>query len=247
MRTAILFDLDDTLLDDRGAQDIYLASLYANHRDLLERSEADFRRSWRLAIDQHFQRYVRGEITLAEQRRARVRDAFGRPDLSDRKSDEIVAEFLGGYEAAWRLHPEAVEGLDRLRGTALGVVTNGNGEQQRKKLERTGILDRFETIVVSEEFGSAKPAAAIFHHACSRLSIDPAGCTFVGDDWKLDVEGARGAGLRPIWIDRSGGEVRRADANVPRIESLSELMEILARIDRPTPDAAAGPDRPPRS
>ena len=226
---AILFDLDDTLLDDRGAQDVYLGRLYANHRSEMNRSEPEFRQAWRAAIDRHFQRYVRGEISLVDQRRARVRDAFDRPELGDLDADRIVDEFVAGYEAAWRLFPEVLCVLDALRGIPLGVITNGNGEQQRKKLEQTGILDRFSTVVVSEEIGVAKPSPRIFHHACAALQLAPASCSFVGDDWERDIEGALGAGLGAIWLDRDGTGRRRERirGEVPRVRSLTEVVAMV--------------------
>lgn len=234
---AILFDLDDTLLDDRGAQEAYLGDLYSNHRSEIQRSEADFRLEWRRAIDRHFPRYVKGEITLSEQRRARVRDAFDRPGLTDASADRIVSEFIAGYEGSWRLFPDVLMALDHLKSIPLGVVTNGNADQQRAKLRRTEILDRFLIVVVSEEVGHAKPAAQIFQHACTGLGVDPRNCVFVGDDWGKDVEGARGAGLRPIWMSRFGGEIDRVTTPIPTIGS---LLEIIARDDLRT---LAGIDR----
>ena len=234
---AILFDLDDTLLDDRGAQEAYLGDLYSNHRSEIQRSEADFRLEWRRAIDRHFQRYVKGEISLAEQRRARVRDAFDGPAMTDVAADRIVSEFIAGYEASWRLFPDVLSALDHLKSIPLGIITNGNPDQQRAKLRRTGILDRFAIVVVSEEVGHAKPSARIFHHACNQLGREPMDCVFVGDDWEKDVEGARGAGLRPIWMSRFGGHIDRGNAPIPTIGS---LLEIIARDDLRT---FAGIDR----
>lgn len=234
---AILFDLDDTLLDDRGAQETYLGELYSNHPLEIQRTEADFRLEWRRAIDRHFQRYVKGEISLAEQRRARVRDAFDRPGMTDAAANRIVSEFIAGYEASWRLLPDVLSALDQLKSIPLGIVTNGNADQQRAKLRRTGILDRFAIVVISEEFGHAKPSPRIFHHACTRLDVYPGNCVFVGDDWERDVEGSRGAGLRPIWLNRFCGQIDRVASPIPTIGS---LLEIIARTDLRT---LAGMDR----
>lgn len=235
---AILFDLDDTLLDDRGAQDAYLGDLYASHRSELPGTAVEFRLAWRRAIDRHFPRYVKGEITLAEQRRVRVRDAFGRPDMTDTAADRIVTEFVARYEASWRLFPDVLDVLDQLQGIPVGVVTNGSSDQQMAKLSRTRILDRFAIVVVSEDFGHAKPAPQIFQHACDGLGVSPTDCTFVGDNWALDVEGARGAGLRPIWVNRFDEPIDQLRAQAPRIATLSEIVEradlrVLAGLDRP--------------
>ena len=73
----ILFDLDDTLLDDRGAQEIYLAQLFEMYRGALPyASTTAFHAPWRSAIGRHFARYLKGEVTMEQQRRDRVRDVF---------------------------------------------------------------------------------------------------------------------------------------------------------------------------
>jgi putative hydrolase of the HAD superfamily len=221
----VLFDLDDTLLDDRGAQAMYLARLYSRHKHRLAVDEVGFCLAWRRAIDRHFPRYLSGEISLAEQRRARMRDVFKRPTMSDLETDCIIEEFLVEYEASWQLFPEVLHVLDALRGITLGVVTNGNAEQQMRKLERTGIIDRFRVVVVSERVGHAKPAPEIFQEACSQLGCSAADCVFVGDDWHRDVEGARRSGMVPVWLRRDGISAGFEDDGIPIIGNLVELIE----------------------
>ena len=63
--------------------------------------------------------------------------------------------------------------------------------------------------MVSEAVGVSKPDPAIFEHALRALGCDAADAVMVGDSWAADVEGARGAGIRPIWFNRAG---RRAPA-----------------------------------
>lgn len=220
----ILFDLDDTLLDDRGAQEVYLSrllELYAG--ELVYDSKTAFHMAWRAAIERHFARYLSGDITLAEQRRARIRDVFCQPTMIDARADEIVAEFLLAYEAAWRLFPDVVQCLDALQEATLGVITNGNEDQQIGKLRATGILDRFSIVVVSESVGHAKPQREIFEHACSRLGCTAHECVFVGDDWARDVEGAAAVGMTPIWLDRLGAGAPRDGVLV--INSLGQLTQ----------------------
>lgn len=218
---AILFDLDDTLLDDAGAQDVYLPALHAAWRDRLPHDEPAFRRVWAEALDRHFPRYLSGELTFIGQRRARMRDVFVTPDLSDDDADAAVAEFLATFERSWRLFPDVVPTLDALRGTPLAIVTNGHEAQQVRKLERMGIRDRFAVVVASDTAGAAKPERRMFEVACAALGVPPSACAFVGNDFACDVVGPRAAGLTPIWLRRDGGRV----ADVHCIASLAELID----------------------
>jgi FMN phosphatase YigB (HAD superfamily) len=73
----IFFDLDDTLLDDTGAQNGYLAELFVAWRGALPHDEAAaFGHAWRTALARHWERHLRGDLTNLEQRRERIRDVF---------------------------------------------------------------------------------------------------------------------------------------------------------------------------
>jgi putative hydrolase of the HAD superfamily len=225
----IFFDLDDTLLDDRGAQTAYLPQVYAAWRDRLPHSGQEFPVVWRTALQHHFDRHIRGEITHDEQRRARIRDVFQAPSLTDADADRLMREFLDIYESSWRLFDDVLPALDALGDRPLGVITNGTDRQQRGKLERMGIAHRFAVVLTSETAGLGKPDPRIFVQAATSLNAAPERCVHVGDDWMRDVEGARRAGFAAVWLGRR----RERDHAVPRdpvvrcIGSLTELLQLL--------------------
>src|SRR5688572_32811454 len=113
--TPVFFDLDDTLLDDIGAQAVYLAQLHAAWRAHLPHPDAAaFCTAWRAALDHHFERHLRGELSFVEQRRQRIRDVFQAP-LSDDDCDARTREFLAAYEANWRLFDDVIPRSTRWR------------------------------------------------------------------------------------------------------------------------------------
>ena len=57
---------------------------------------------------------------------------------------------------------------------------------------------------IEPELGTVKPDPAIFLAACEALGVPPEEVAYVGDDLRLDVEGAQRAGLTGIWMNRSG-------------------------------------------
>ncbi len=127
-----------------------------------------------------------------------------------------------------------VDALPALRRLAARVplvsVTNGNAD-----LERIGLRHYFATCVSAREHGMAKPAPAIFHAACARLGIAPEYVLHVGDDPLLDVHGARTAGLRAAWLNRTGAAapsgLLAADFTVTDLLDLAERVEAL--LDAP--------------
>ncbi len=81
----------------------------------------------------------------------------------------------------------------------LGVITNGNAD-----LEVIGMDHHFEYALSSSQFGRAKPDPGIFHAACAAMGVAPQDAVYVGDDLRLDVQGAQAAGLRAVWMNRHG-------------------------------------------
>src|SRR5262245_17436755 len=85
----------------------------------------------------------------------------------------------------------------RLRlGYKLSVLSNAD-LSLRGRLQRDGLHDLFDDLVISAEVGMAKPEPAVFHLAVERLGLEPGDCVFV-DDWDENVEAARAVGLRAV-------------------------------------------------
>ena len=55
----------------------------------------------------------------------------------------------------------------------MALVTNGAACLQREKLTASGLSGYFDVVVVSSEFGVAKPDAAIFGHALAQMDSTP--------------------------------------------------------------------------
>lgn len=116
------------------------------------------------------------------------------------------------YEIQWRtkqcenmeLFPWSIDVLTYLKqkGFRMALVTNGWTRFQRMKLEKINISDFFEEILISQEVGIDKPNPAIFRMAADRLGLSVSDCLFVGDDPKIDISGARAAGMDCLWITK---------------------------------------------
>jgi putative hydrolase of the HAD superfamily len=223
----VLFDIDGTLLNDAAATRAGAAALHASVGADHELEE--FLATWTAALDHHFDRYLRGEIAFVEQRRARIRDALARP-LDDPTADAVFDIYARAYEQSWSLYADVAPCLEALAAHRLGVVSNGPAAQQRSKLERTGIADRFEHVIVSEEASASKPDAAIFLLACEAFGTAPSDVVYVGDRYDTDALGARGAGLAGVWLDRAGELApEHAPPTIATLGALPDLVGALAR------------------
>lgn len=218
----ILFDIDDTLLDHEATERSAATLLYK--RISTPAPIEEFLVRWSAALERHFARYIAGEVSYQGQRRDRLREVVG-ASLSDEGADRLFAGYLSSYEASWSLFSDVLPCLDGLSQHCLGVISSGQGDQQRRKLAQTGIGDRFECILISEECGCAKPDATIFLRACALLGERPGNSVYVGDRYERDAQAARTAGLQGVWLDRKGRAM--AGHAPPIIRTLDGLRALL--------------------
>jgi HAD superfamily hydrolase (TIGR01509 family) len=93
--------------------------------------------------------------------------------------------------------------LERLRPRyRLGLVSNFDHVRTvEATLRDCGILDAFETVVVSAAIGWRKPRPEIFREALRRLGLGLAEAVFIGETPEADVAGAQAVGMDAIWLD----------------------------------------------
>jgi FMN phosphatase YigB (HAD superfamily) len=68
-------------------------------------------------------------------------------------------------------------------------------------LQEAGIVELFETVVVSDAVGWRKPAPVIFHEALDRMRLGVGDALFVGDRADIDVAGAVALGMDVAWLN----------------------------------------------
>ena len=238
----ILFDIDDTLVDTRGAFGSALAAIARQYLpDVPADRDVEILTFWRADANDHFGRYTRGEVSVRDQRKARaneLHDEFGGPVLDDDGFAAWDAVFDSTFRAAWSAHEDVSAVLARIldAGLHVGALTNAAFAYQADKLERTGLSGRVPLLVTVDTLGFGKPDPRVFVEACRRLGTDPARTAYVGDELDVDARAAVAAGLVGIWLDRPGARrlvvpeedlaaARRAGVRV--IASLDELPESL--------------------
>ncbi len=225
---ALLLDLDDTLVDHRGAADRGLRTWLAGLGLADDPAELEGHvERWFVLEARHYERAQRRELTYAEQRRVRIRAFLPGWDLADDAlADDVFAGFLGCYQAAWRAFDDAAATLARAvdAGLPVGILTNGDHDIQTEKLRRTGLLRADVPVLASSRLPAAKPDPRSYLTACARLGADPARTLMVGDSLRHDVVGARQAGLQARLLDRHGRyDARRTPEGVVRVRGLAEL------------------------
>ena len=124
---------------------------------------------------------------------------------------------------SWRLYPGVPEVLRELkkRGKRVGIVSNWDS-RLFKLCEGLGLEKYVDFVLASAVFGASKPSPRIFEEALRQSRVLPEEAIHVGDSIEDDVNGALGAGLKAILIDRTHGG--RSTPSVPTIRDLKELI-----------------------
>ncbi len=228
---AILFDIDQTLVDVNSAIADALRELFNAYGSELGSDVADLEARWRHLFEVHYTRFLEGEITFQCQKRYRMQDLFrrSRPLLDAAQADEICEVFEKSCRSRWRSFPEVTDVLQQLPQFRLAVLSNGDPVEQKMKLTLCDLIHFFPQVFTPPELGICKPHAAAFVRACELLGCDTRSCVYVGDRLDVDAIASTRAGLSGVWLDRSALETKDAKG-VHVIHHLGQLPPLLRRI-----------------
>jgi FMN hydrolase / 5-amino-6-(5-phospho-D-ribitylamino)uracil phosphatase len=223
--TTLSFDIDGTLLDFDAAR-----------RGAMRASLEELRRLWpstpeTLTIEAMIELREQAEADLAPQsldpetlRQAsfgRILEHVGRPD--EALAAHLSALYIEQRFALIRPYPDVSLALPALRARyKVGLLSNGNSYP-----ERSGLGSDYAFVVLAQAHSVEKPDPRIF-----QIAMRQAGCAqhemlHVGDSLESDVAGAQRAGVRAVWLNRSGEQNDTGIRPDYACGSLTELLEML--------------------
>ncbi|MFX0087394.1 MAG: HAD family hydrolase [Candidatus Hodarchaeota archaeon] len=229
----IVFDIDGTLLNHQLAQEIAIEDLYSkNRRKIPNSSLEEFKAMWKNKSEQYMSEYLKGRISFKLQRILRVQAVFSTWEcqLSSKAAWSIFNQYLRKYEQNWTLYEDVLPCLNTLKHYQLGIISNGDSIQQRKKLAITGIDFFFKSIIISNDIKISKPSSKIFKRSAEELKLSLCNIIYVGDNLETDVRGALNAGIYGVWINRTNQNY--CDSEISMISTLKMLPEIINKIEK---------------
>jgi HAD superfamily hydrolase (TIGR01549 family) len=230
---AVLFDLDDTLFDHSGAARSALQVVHAGHAcfttwpfDDLERGHAQFLEEAHLDV-------LAGTKSVDEARLVRFRRLFAAAGV-DVDPDTLDATAMS-YRRAYLESRGPIAGAAALLAAltehvSIGIVSNNVRDEQEAKLRLCGFEPYVDALVVSGETGIAKPDPAIFNIALDRLGVSATDAVMVGDSWAADIVGARAAGIRAIWFNRTRLSCPDPSYDIEELHALQPVDSALTMI-----------------
>ncbi|WP_165808119.1 HAD family hydrolase [Microbacterium sp. TPD7012] len=190
-----LFDLDGTLVDQESAAKRWV-------KDLVRASSLPDALVTPIATALS-QRRPKGEVF------ADIVEEFSLPWDPEALWEQYRVQTPGLVQCA----AADLDALRRLRdaGWTLGIITNGETDNQEGKIRSTGLSDLVDGWAISAEAGYRKPDPALFRLIADRLG-KPLDGWMVGDGLDADIVGGAAVGLQTILIAKDSSESRDAMA-----------------------------------
>lgn len=226
----IFFDLDHTLWDFEANSRVTLEYIF--HQFDLSKigiSEFnDFHTTYKAHNERLWDRYRKGFIKREELKWKRMWLTLLDFKIANEKlSKEMAAVFIELLPQQKQLFPNTLEMLDYCiaNGYQLNLITNGFEDTQWKKIDACALRHYFTHVVTSESSNSVKPQAAIFHYALDLCNASIAQSLMVGDNYEVDIIGAKNVGMDQVLFDPEG--VAQDQAATYVISNLGALKDIL--------------------
>ncbi|MCW3996632.1 MAG: HAD family hydrolase [Candidatus Bathyarchaeota archaeon] len=234
---AVLFDMFDTLMLIERNHEFYSPSLMRMYRYLNSKGiDVTFEQFNSAYIEARDRLYAKANQNWEEPHfNVRVAETLKKLGYNYDTADPLVVtaslEFCEEFTKYVRIDEDALGVLEALHTKfKLGIISNFAIPECVHKLLRDSGIDRFfEVVVVSATVNKRKPANEIFENTLKMLNVTASETVFVGDTIDADIEGAKAAGMKAIYIERRKQTPSEKACPDQTIKRLSELPLTLAR------------------
>lgn len=213
---AIMFDLDDTLLDRDKAVDVMFS-----------------------VIIEKCYSYIPSDKMLADFKKYDNKGYSDKIDVLSNLFDEYpptyrilpseIRDFWDmNFPECFSMDSERLSILEIInKNTKTAIISNGGTYSQRAKIKKTGLDRIFDVIIISDEVGVEKPSSQIFTLALQAVNVEPMKALFVGDNLKNDIGGCQNAGIKGIWFNPDN---LKNDTDIIPFKEISHFNQILSFI-----------------
>ncbi|XP_007952377.1 N-acylneuraminate-9-phosphatase [Orycteropus afer afer] len=205
---AVFFDLDNTLIDTAGASRIGMLEVIKLLQTKYHCKEEAEIICDKVQVKLSKECFCTSNICITDLRISYWEEAI-QETKGGARNRKLAEECYFLWKSTRLQHmtlPEDVKTmLTELRKEVhLLLLTNGDKQTQREKIEACACQTYFDAVVVGGEQKEEKPSASIFFYCCNLLGVQPGDCVMVGDTLETDIQGGLNAGLKAtIWINKN--------------------------------------------
>ena len=219
---AIMFDLDDTLLDRDKAVEVMFSVIVEKCYKNIDMTKIQYN-------DMLFE-FKKYDNKGYEHKNIVLTSLFDNFPPTFRIPDvEIINFWNGNFPKCSSIDIERINIIKKLKEhVKTAIITNGSVKSQRGKIEYTKLDKLFKVILISDEIGVGKPDPKIFELALNKLDVLPKNALFMGDRLDKDILGCQNAGIRGIWFNPNH---LKNDTDIKPFAEIHDFAEILDYIN----------------
>ncbi len=221
----LLFDADNTLWDFQQSE---LFSFEKAFKDFHIPYKANYLEVYHKINHQCWSDFEKGLLSQEKLRTVRMELL-----LKELNIDADFVAFSQSYQQNLANTAFMIDGAralleDLSKEFTLVMITNGLKEIQRGRLKNTAIEPFFQSIVISDEIGTAKPQKAFFDYTFEQMQHDnKADVLVIGDSLSSDIKGGNDYGVDTCWFNIFAKDKDAEIVPTYEIEDLGELRGIV--------------------
>ena len=210
----IYFDLDDTLLDHKQAEQNALHDIY-HHFDLFKPVDvSQLVATYHQINSNQWFLYSKAKVSREQLQRNRFELTLRELNLDHSRFNEIGTRYMQFYQNHWQWIAGAQQAFQSIKKDyPVGVLTNGFAETQKKKFQQFDLYNQANHLVISEDVGVMKPHPDVFEHATKLTGYQPEEILYIGDSFTSDVTGGTDFGWKVAWFTVNGQEQKKDQAD----------------------------------
>ncbi|MCU9613250.1 YjjG family noncanonical pyrimidine nucleotidase [Caldibacillus lycopersici] len=222
---ALLFDVDNTLLDFNAAEQVALKLLFEGENlQLTPEVEAQYKK----INSGLWKSFEEGKIDQDEVVNTRFSKFFKE---YGKEVDGVLFEtnYRSFLSEGSQLMEGALELINKLHAEYdLYIVTNGVAETQYKRLKKAGLDSLFKGVFISQEVGYQKPRKEFFDHVLANIpNVSTNQLLIIGDSLSADIKGGNMAGIDTCWFNPERKQNSTDIEPTYEIHKLTDLYPIL--------------------
>lgn len=225
----IFWDVDGTLLDFEGSEDIGLKKCFLERGIDINEKQLEL---YKKINKDYWKRFDEGRVSKEVLYPGRFKDFFdaiGAKGIDPVKMNEDYQAALGAYPVCWE---DTISVLEDFKGSVRQyATTNGSIVAQENKLRVSGIGKLLDGVFISEKIGTQKPNKEYFDYIDKAIGgINPKSTVIIGDSLSSDIRGGNNIGIASIWFNPKKEPYLEGSIYDATVTKLSEIRAILEKL-----------------